>query len=202
MNLKNRTQLLSVQTFEKRKEVPYLKKSRDNNGESIESPYMEMSRDNDQTNAYISNQMQLQSHSLTFIHKNKSLILATSILCRSHKAYINTASLDKLTCTNSVDFGKGQDSFGRAFGSKSDFNYLDGKLKVFKKDNNLEFRLVQIFKLGETEFNQLMLLRNQLVNAAEILTREENLTSVLIPTKSRDMDEQLKLAHKVVDVVD
>ena len=32
--------------------------------------------------------------------------------------------------------------------------------------------------------------------------REENLTPVLIPTMSRDMDEQLKLAHKVVDVVD
>ena len=32
--------------------------------------------------------------------------------------------------------------------------------------------------------------------------REENLTPVLIPTMSRDMDEQLKLAHNVVDVVD
>ena len=28
------------------------------------------------------------------------------------------------------------------------------------------------------------------------------MTPVLIPTMSRDMDEQLKLAHKVVDVVD
>ena len=31
---------------------------------------------------------------------------------------------------------------------------------------------------------------------------EENLTPVLIPTISKDMDEQLKLAHKVVDTVD
>ena len=45
-------------------------------------------------------------------------------------------------------------------------------------------------------------MRNQLVNAAENFGREENLTPVLIPTISRDMDEQLKLAHKVVDVVD
>ena len=47
-----------------------------------------------------------------------------------------------------------------------------------------------------------MRLRNQLVNATENFPREENLTPVLIPTMSRDMDEQLKLAHKIVDVVD
>ena len=47
-----------------------------------------------------------------------------------------------------------------------------------------------------------MRLRNQLANAAENFTRRENLTAVLIPTLSKDMDEQLKLAHRVVDVVD
>ena len=47
-----------------------------------------------------------------------------------------------------------------------------------------------------------MRLRNQLIKAAENFAREENLTPVLIPTMSEDMDEQLKLAQKVVDVVD
>ena len=47
-----------------------------------------------------------------------------------------------------------------------------------------------------------MRLRNQLINAAENFARGEYLTPVLIPTISKDMDEQLKLAHKVVDVVD
>ena len=56
--------------------------------------------------------------------------------------------------------------------------------------------------MGEADFNQFMRLRIQLVNAAENFAREEILTPVLIPTMSRDMDEQLKLAHKVVDVVD
>ena len=56
--------------------------------------------------------------------------------------------------------------------------------------------------MGEADFNQLMRLRNQLVNAAENFARRENLTQVLIPTMSGDMYEQLKLAHKVVDVVD
>ena len=117
-------------------------------------------------------------------------------------AYNTTASLDKLTCTDYMDFGKCQDRFGRFFWSKNDSNYLDVKLKVFRKDDKKEFRLVQNLTMGEADFNQYMRLRNQLVNAAENFAREENLTPVLIPTKSRDKDEQLKLAHKVVDVVD
>ena len=56
--------------------------------------------------------------------------------------------------------------------------------------------------MGEADFKQFMRLRNQLVNAAENHAREENLTTVLIPIMSKDMDEQLKLAHKVVHVVD
>ena len=117
-------------------------------------------------------------------------------------AYNTTASLDKLTCTDFVDFGKCQDRFGQFSWSKNDSNYLDVKLKVFRKDDSKEFRLVQNFTMGEADFNQFMQLRNQLVNAAENFAREENLTPVLIPTMSRDIDEQLKLVHKVVDVVD
>ena len=117
-------------------------------------------------------------------------------------AYNTTASLDKLTCTDYVDFGKCQDRFGRFSWSKNDSNYLDVKLKVFKKNDKRKFRLVQNLTMGEADFKQFMRLRNQLVNAAENFAKVENLTPVLIPTMSRDMDEQLKLAHKVVDVVD
>ena len=86
--------------------------------------------------------------------------------------------------------------------SKNDSNYLDVKHKVFKKDDNKEFRLVQNLTMGETDFNQFMRLRNQLVNAAENFARVEKSTPVLIPTMSKDMDGLLKQAHKVVDVVD
>ena len=154
------------------------------------------------SDTYISNEMQLKNHSLTFFHTSKSLLLATSILSRSPMAYNTTASLDKLTCTDYVDFGKGQDRFGRFSWSKNDSNYLDVKLKVLRKDDKKEFRLVQKLTMGEADFNQFMRLRNQLVNAAENSAREENLTPVMIPTMSKDMDEHIKLAHKVVDVVD
>ena len=117
-------------------------------------------------------------------------------------AYNTTASLDKLTCTDYVDFGKRQDRFGRFSWSKNDSNYLDVKLKVFRKDDKKEFRLVQDLTMGEADFNQFMRLKNQLVIAAKNFAREENLTPLVIPTMSKDMDEQLKLAHKVVDVVD
>ena len=68
--------------------------------------------------------------------------------------------------------------------------------------DNKEFRLVENPTMGEADFNQFMRLRNQLVNGAKNFAREENLTPVLIPTTSKDIDEQLELAHKVVNVVD
>ena len=117
-------------------------------------------------------------------------------------AYNPTASLDKLTCTDYVDFGKYQDRFGQFFWSKNDSKYLKVKLKVFKQADNKEFRLFQNLTIGEADSNQFVRLRNQLVNAEEKFAREENFTLVLIPTMSKDMDEQLKLAHKVVDVRD
>ena len=154
------------------------------------------------TVAYIRNGLQLQNYFLTFIHRNKSLLPATSIPSRSPMAYNTTTSLDKLTCTNYVDFGKCQDRFRRFSWSKMDSSYLDVKLHVFKKNENKQFRLVQNSTIGEADFNQFFRLRNQFVNAAENFAREERLTPMLIPTMSEDWDEQLKLAHKVVDVVD
>ena len=117
-------------------------------------------------------------------------------------AYNTSASLDKLMFTDYVDVGKCQDRFEQFSWSKNDSSFLDVELKVFKKDDNKEFPLVQKLTMGEAVFERFMRLTKQLVNAAENFAREETLTPVLIPTMSRDMDEQLKLAHKAVDVVD
>ena len=56
--------------------------------------------------------------------------------------------------------------------------------------------------MGEADFNQFIRQRNQLVVAADNFLREENLSPVLQSTLSKDMEEQLKLVHKVIDVVD
>ena len=118
-------------------------------------------------------------------------------------AYDTTETLDKLTCTNYVDFGKCQDRFGRFSWTKNDSNYLDINFKVFKReDKNAEFRLRQNLSMGEADFNQFIRQRNQLVVAADNFLKEQNLSPVLQSTLSKDMDEQLKLVHKVIDVVD
>ena len=118
-------------------------------------------------------------------------------------AYNTTETLDKLTCTDYVDFGKCQDGFGRFFWSKIDSKYLDIKLKVFKReDKNAEFRLRQNLSTGEVDFNQFIRQRNQLVVAADNFLREQNLSPVFQSTLCKDMEEQLKLVNKVIDVVD
>ena len=135
--------------------------------------------------------------------KITSLLSATSILSRSSMAYNFTESLEKLACTDFVDFGKSQDRFGRFPWSKSDSNFLNFKLKVFKReDKNAEFRLRHNLTMGETDFNQFIRQRNQLVVEADNFLREQNLSPVLQSTPSRDMEEQLKLVHKVIDNVD
>ena len=118
-------------------------------------------------------------------------------------AYNTTASLDKLTSTDYVDFGKSSDRFGRFSWTKKDSNYLDIKLKVFKtEDKNADFRLRQKLSMGEADFNQFVRQRNQQAVAADNFLREQNLQPVLQSKLSKDMEEQLKLVHKVIDVVD
>ena len=135
--------------------------------------------------------------------KINSLPSATSILTCSPMAYNTTETLDKMACTDYVDFGKCQDRFGLFSWTKNDSNYLDIKIKVFKReDKNADFRLRQNLSIGEADFNQFIRQRNQLVVAADNFLREENLSPVLQSTLSKDMEEQLKLVHKVIDVVD
>ena len=116
-------------------------------------------------------------------------------------AHNTTAFLDKLACTDFVDFGKNQDRFGQISWSKTSFDYLDVKLKVFKMDKNEEFRLAQTLTMGESVFNQFIGLRIQLVVAVRDFTKEENLPPVQVKLLAKDMEAQLKLIHKVVEIV-
>ena len=117
-------------------------------------------------------------------------------------AYNTTASLDKLTCTDYVDFGKYQDRFEQFSWTRNDSSYLDIKLKVFKReDKKAGFRLRQNLSMGEADLNQLIRQRNQLVDAADDFLKEQSLSPVL-QSLSKDMEEQVKLVHKVIDVVE
>ena len=163
--------------------------SRDKELKGDESPFMEKSRGNDQKNAYLNYKVQLQNHSLTFFQKNKALLSATSILSRLSMADNTTASLNKLTCTGYVDFGKCQDRFEQFSWSKIDSSYLDVKLKVFKKGDNKQFRLAENLTIGEGDFNQFIRMKKQLILAAEKIAREENSSPVLIRVFIRTLDK-------------
>ena len=54
-----------------------------------------------------------------------------------------TVSFENVTCTDLVDFGKCQDEFELGFWSEDNSNFLDMKLKVFKKDVIRSFCVVQ-----------------------------------------------------------
>ena len=120
------------------------------------------------------------------VHSQKrSILSATSILSCSPMAYNTTASLEQLACADFVDFGKCREIW-TIFWSKSDSIHLDVKLRVFRKDDNKELRLVQNLTMGEVDFNQFMRMRNWVVIAAENIARDENLSPVVIPTLSKD----------------
>ena len=53
-------------------------------------------------------------------------------------AYNTTETLDKLACTNYVDFGKCQDRFGQFSWSKNDFNYLDITLNCSREETKMQ----------------------------------------------------------------
>ena len=111
--------------------------SRNKDQKRKEYPYMEVSRD---TGAYKSSDLHLSNHCSTLFLKSQLALFSYQILSFSPMAYNTTETLDKLTCTDYVDFGNCQDRFGRFSWSKNDSNYLDIKLKVFKReDKNAQF---------------------------------------------------------------
>ena len=56
--------------------------------------------------------------------------------------------------------------------------------------------------MGESDFHQFMRLKNQLAIATGNFGRLQILSPTLILALSKDMDEKLKLAHRVFEVLD
>ena len=99
----------------------------------------------------------------------------------------NTAIWHKLACPGYMHFGKCQDSCGRISWSQISFDYLDVKLKVFKKDENKDLRMTQNLKMIETDFNQIIRLRNQLVVAVKDFSKEEKVPFVQVKLLAKDL---------------
>ena len=116
-------------------------------------------------------------------------------------AYSTTAALNKLACSDYVDFGKCQNRLGRTSWSKNSCEYLDVKFKVFKKDENKQFRWAQNFTMGEAGFSQSIRPRNQLVVAVRDFNKEENLPPVQVKLLAKTRRSS-SILHNVAEVVD
>ena len=92
MNVKNKILLFVVQTYQKRKRVPKIEISRDNDQKKTDPPHMDMSQDNDrkrkespfretsldigQNNAFRPNELQLQNPSSNFVFQIESIFFS------------------------------------------------------------------------------------------------------------------------------
>ena len=97
-----------------------------------------------------------------------------------------------------MDFGKHQD---RSL-TKNEENYLEVHFKVFEKGLATEFKRCHCVSLGQYDFRQLLRLRHQLIVAADTFTKEENLSYINVVGLSKDIDEQLKRVHKVIEIAE
>ena len=132
-------------------------------------------------------------HSFLLKKVDLLLLISPNNKIESEMTYIATATLNKLACTDYVEFGKCQDRFGQISWSKNSSDYLDMKLKVFKRDENKHFWLARNLTMEEADFIQFIRLRNQLVVAVKNFSKEENLLHVQVNLLAKDMEEQLKL---------
>ena len=62
--------------------------------------------------------------------------------------------------------------------------------------------MAQNLTMGDADFIQFIRLRNHLVVTVRDFSKEENLPTVQVKLLAKDMEEQLKLTNKVVEVVD
>ena len=163
-------------------------------------PYKEVPRD---TGAYKSKDLQLSNTCSTFILNNQlaffgyqhSISFAHGL---QHYKNLRQTGLHQLC-------GLWQESrqFRIIFWTKFDSNFMDNKLKVFKREHkNAEFRPRQNFTMGEADFNHLIRQKSQLVFAADNFLREQNMSPVFLSTVSKDMEERLKLVQNVIDIMD
>ena len=65
-----------------------------------------------------------------------------------------------------------------------------------------QFRLAQNLTMVKADFNQFVRLRNQLVVEVRDFSKEENIPPLKVKLLAKDVEEQLKLTHKVVEVDD
>ena len=190
-----------------RKQAACMEKSRSNVQQSRELSQMKTSRDNDPlkyAESLKSNNLLLEAHSLTFILKNKSILSATNVLSQPKTkplAYGTTASMDKLVCTNCVDFPKCQETLGQILVQKL-LQLFGCKLQKFQKSR--QERVLRGTKChnGRSRLQSISEITNSAKSWSKKRLRRRAVDSSADWKMSEVLVGQLKLAHKAVDVMD
>ena len=125
------------------------------------------------------------------------------------KYYGVTSSELKPDCTDFVDFGKRErNRFGRISWSKHSKNranteFLEIKLNLFKMDQDGEIKDQQRLTISQSDFKDFVNKKNELhIAATNFATVQDlQLQPITIGPFARDMETQLKMAHKVYIVV-
>ena len=152
------------------------------------------------------NKLMLRRLSLSFTLKNKSLFSATNVPPHNPPpmVQITTSCVETLKCTNFEVFGTliiFKTDIDKLFGRKLIPKFLEFTPTVVKKSWHQTFSPGTQSFIEKKDFIQVESLRNPLFVAAEHFRREENFSSVQKPTISKDKDEKLKLAHKLVNTL-
>ena len=162
-------------------------------------PYKEVSRD---IAAHKSSDLHFSNHCSTFILKNQLASFSYQHSISFTHGLQHYKNLGKTCLHRLCGFWQVSRQILTNFLVPNDSNYLDIKTKVFKReDKHADFRLRQNLTMAEADFNQFIRQRIQLVVAADNFLIEKNFPPVLQSLLSKDMEEQLKLVHKVTDVV-
>ena len=114
----------------------------------------------------------------------------------AHIIYIATASLYKLTGSDNLESGEVK-KFSAVFLVRKHLTLLGYSTQCFRKDNNKPLQLVLKPPIREAVSETLY----QVIFAADNFRRHEQFSPVQIPTRSEEIHEDLKLAHRVVNVV-
>ena len=83
-----------------------------------------------------------------------SVISVTKFSAERKLKYNLIASLDKLSCTNLVEFGINEHHFERFFWSQKQL--VENQLKVFRRDNKGEVCKNQQLNMEESDFTQIL----------------------------------------------
>ena len=137
--------------------------------------------------------------------QQKVAFLATSMFKPLwRKAYRTTVFLDKLTLSNIVESDKCEDRFSHFFWSEKIWIIREENLNSKTKDIAASFGRYRykVLKKRGIDFNKVIRLWNQQAVALHNYGRKQSLNPVSVPTISEELNEELKVDHKVVHAVD